>query len=977
MEDDVKSQIIASKGHWKHRRAFLVILLLTIMTLPSAAFAQGSIFGSVQNSDLSIPVNGEISFVGFLDNTDEEVRIETSDGAGYDAGNWFDDFQNYLTEAAGNPYDYYFSNSANGEAYHLEKLIPSNSFQQEDILLASASLPSAPTGLTAAALSTGSMLVSWTGSAGVTYHVYRRNGTSNGSFFRRDNTSGNLADPGVSETYFVDNSVDGVSSYTYMLIAEDGSGQYSPHSLTVTASSATPASPIVTSVDPVTGVDIGGTFVHVYGSEFDPNGLSVTVGGNPATSIAVVSPYEITCSTPAGSGVVDVAVTNTASGLTGTLASAFTYYGNTAPVANAGPDQLGQFKNTLITLDGSASSDIDLDSLGYHWKQISGPETVTLSDSNIVNPSFTVSTNGDYTFELLVDDGIAYSTPDQALVQVVERAPVLAAIGSQIVTEGTNLNFGISATDPDGTIPALTAENVPVNASFTDNGDGTGTFDFNPDFTQAGGYSVRFIASDGVAADTEIVSITVNDAGNQAPVLAAIGPQSVTEGANLNFGVSASDPDATVPTLTAEDVPANASFTDNGDGTGTFDFTPDFTQAGVFNVRFIASDGALADTEIVAITVNDAGNQRPILAVIGAKIVDEGANLNFGVSATDPDGTIPALTAKNIPTNGTFTDNGDGTGTFDFNPDFTQAGVYNVIFIASDVVLADTEIVQITVTDAGNQAPVLAAIGAQSVTEGTNLNFGVTASDPDGTTPALTAESVPTNATFTDNGDGTGTFNFDPSFTQAGVYNVRFIASDGALADTEIVAITVIDAGNQAPILAAIGPKSVTENSNLNFGISATDPDATTPALTAENVPANASFTDNGDGTGTFDFNPDFTQAGVYNVRFIASDGALADTEIVAITVNDAGNQAPVLAAIGPQVVNEGANLNFGVSASDPDATIPALTAENVPTNATFTDNGDGTGTFDFNPDFAQAGVYNVRFIASDLVFLHDLQCFE
>ena len=49
---------------------------------------------------------------------------------------------------------------------------------------------------------------------------------------------------------------------------------------------------------------------------------------------------------------------------------------------------------------------------------------------------------------------------------------------------------------------------------------------------------------------------------------------------------------------------------------------------------------------------------------------------------------------------------------------------------------------------------------------------------------------------------------------------------------------------------------------------------------------ANAVFTDNGDGTGIFDFNPDFTQAGLYNVTFIASDGALADTEIVAITVN-------------------------------------------------------------------------------------------
>ena len=52
------------------------------------------------------------------------------------------------------------------------------------------------------------------------------------------------------------------------------------------------------------------------------------------------------------------------------------------------------------------------------------------------------------------------------------------------------------------------------------------------------------------------------------PVLATIGPQSVTEGANLNFATSATDPDLTIPTLTAVDVPVNATYTDNGNGTG-------------------------------------------------------------------------------------------------------------------------------------------------------------------------------------------------------------------------------------------------------------------------------------------------------------------------------------------------------------------------------------------------------------------------
>ncbi len=948
-------------GYWSY---LLAVATAVWLVLPAAAFAQGSIFGTVQNSNLTTPADGDILFFGFLDDTDEEIRIELSDGAGYQSGNWFDDFQNYLTEAAGNPYDYYFVNTTNGEAFHLGKTIPSNSFQQEDILLAPTSLPARPTNVAARAISSSKMYVSWSGTAGLTYHVYRRLSSSNGSFFRIDNPAGSLANAGVSDTFFVDTTVDGVSSYTYLVIAQNGSGQYSAHSVPATGDASVITAPVVTSVVPNTGPSVGGTPVVINGAGFDAAGVTVTFSGNPATGITVVNGGRITATTPAGTGSVNVIVTNTPSGLSGTLTGGFSYYANTAPVANAGPDQLGQFKNTLITLDGTGSSDLDGDSLTYAWLQVSGP-AVTLSSTTVAQPTFTASVNGDYFFRLVVNDGIVNSAPDTVRVQVVERAPVLAAIGPRNVTEGANLNFNATATDADGTTPSLSAVNLPAGATFVDNGGGSGTFNFTPTFVQAGVYNVIFIASDGVLADSETVAITVNEAGNQRPVLAAIGPRNVNEGAVLNFNATATDADATIPALSAVNLPPNATFVDNGNGSGTFNFAPDFTQAGVYNVTFIASDGSLADSEVVAITVIDSGNQRPVLATIGPRSVTEGANLNFNATATDADGSTPTLAAVNLPPTATFVDNGNGSGTFDFTPGFTQSGVYNVTFIASDGTLADSEIVAITVNDAGNQRPVLAAIGPQLVNEGANLNFNATATDPDATIPTLSAVGLPAGATFANNGDGTGTFDFTPTFAQSGVYNVTFIATDGVLADSEVVAVTVNDAGNQAPVLATIGPRNVAEGAVLNFAVTATDPDASIPTLTAVDVPANATFTDNGNGSGTFNFAPNFTQSGVYNVTFIASDGVLADSEIVVLTVTEL-NRPPVLAAIGAQSVLEGVLLTFAATATDPDSTIPALTAANLPSGATFVDNLDGSATFNFTPSFAQSGVYNVTFIASD-----------
>jgi len=582
-------------------------------------------------------------------------------------------------------------------------------------------------------------------------------------------------------------------------------------------------------------------------------------------------------------------------------------------------------------------------------------------------PTFTQS--GSYFVFFYATDAGAQRDSEIVSVTVIEagnQAPVLAAIGNRSTSEGTLLTFGVSATDADGTLPTLTTSALPTGAAFTNNGNGTGTFNWTPTFTQAGLYNLTFRATDGAATDSEVISITVNEAGNQAPVLAAIGNRGVTEGGLLNFTVTAADPDGSTPALNVVGLPVLATFTDHGNGTGTFNWTPGFTQSGNYNVRFRASDGSAVDSEIISITVSEAGNQSPELAAIGPKSVSEGGLLNFNVSSVDPDSTTPSLSTSALPAGATFTDLGNRTGTFNWSPSFTQAGNYNITFRASDGVLKDTEIVTVTVVEAGNQVPVLAAIGSKSVAENALLSFSISATDPDGSLPSFSMTPIPSGATLTNNGNGTATFNWTPSFTQSGPYNVRFIASDGLAADSELVTITVNEAGNQPPVLATIGPRSVTEGANLNFAISAVDPDGTTPTFTSTALPAGATLTNNGNGTATFNWTPAFNQSGSYPRVFRATDGSLVDTEIVTITVNEAGNQAPVLAAIGPRSTNENVLLTFVISATDADGTVPALTTSSLPSGATFTNHGNGTGTFNWTPDFAQSGSYNVTFRASD-----------
>jgi hypothetical protein len=207
---------------------------LTLLYSPVAA--QGSIFGSVTNSDATVPDSSELRFFGFLDDTDEEIRVISSVGAGYDNGNWYDDFQNFLTEAAGNPYDYFFYNSSKSEGYVLSSLIPDNSFQEEDILLTPVSWPDIPVGIIAHVISASEVEVSWIYNPLTSYHVYRRDRPSEGSFFRIDDTTGSLVNPGVADSAYIDNMVDSGKVYDYMIIPEDGSGQLGPPSEVVTIS---------------------------------------------------------------------------------------------------------------------------------------------------------------------------------------------------------------------------------------------------------------------------------------------------------------------------------------------------------------------------------------------------------------------------------------------------------------------------------------------------------------------------------------------------------------------------------------------------------------------------------------------------------------------------------------------------------------------------------------------------------------------
>ncbi len=601
----------------------------------------------------------------------------------------------------------------------------------------------------------------------------------------------------------------------------------------------------------------------------------------------------------------------------GTSSAGFTVGpSNTAPTITSG-NTASVAENQTSAIDVEAADDSDAEGSGLTFSKTGGADQAlfTLNAGNgvitfITAPDF--ETPGDagadnnYDIQVTVTDSGGLMTVQNIVITVTDvaenTAPVLGSIGNQWVDEGQPLMFTVTALDSDGDNLSYAMGNIPTGAVFTDNGDGTATFRWTPDFGQAGNFpNVLFsVADDGVpsASDSETIAITVGDV-NRPPVLNPIGDRMVAEGELLEFTLTATDPDGDNLRYTMGNAPTGVIPTDNGDGTATFRWTPDFAQAGNFpNVLFtVTDDGAppTSDSETITITVGDV-NRPPVLNPIGDRMVAEGELLEFTLTATDPDGDNLRYAMGNAPAGAAFTDNGDGTGTLRWTPDFAQAGNFpGVLFSVTDDGVpstSDSETVTITVGDV-NRPPVLSPMGDRTVAEGELLEFTLTAADPDGDSLSYVIDSIPTGATFADNGDGTAVFRWTPGFGQAGNFpDVLFtVIDDGAppTSDAEAITITVGDV-NRPPVLSPMGDRAVTEGELLEFTLTAADPDGDGLNYAIDNMPAGATFADNGDGTAVFRWTPGFGQAGSFpDVLFMVTDeGALSasDSETITITVS-------------------------------------------------------------------------------------------
>ncbi len=668
---------------------------------------------------------------------------------------------------------------------------------------------------------------------------------------------------------------------------------------------------------------------HVSNSTAGTVSFRVSPGERPLTALALqlAGGTVLTAPSPAArsflwqpnlsaGGLLDLAVSATDDEAHSFSSAAVAIVINTPPTLAAIGDRS---VNELAPLAFTASAtDADVPANPLSYSLIGAPPGAAIDpDTGAFSWTPTEAQGpGTFPFTVRVSDGEL--TSDQAVTVTVNEVnvpPVLAAITNPTVNELVELTFTASATDVDLPANTLTFSLIgaPTGAAIDPS---TGAFSWTPTEAQGPGtanFTVR--VSDGSATHDQAVTVTVNEV-NVAPVLATIPNKTVNELALLTFTASATDADLPANTLTYSLIGAPTGATINPT-TGVFSWTPTEAQGpGSFPVTVSVSDGTTSASRSLTVTVSEV-NVAPILAAITDKTVNELAALTFTASATDADLPVNTLTYSltTAPTGATINPT---TGVISWTPTEAQGpGSFPVTVSVSDGTTSATRSLTVTVSEV-NVAPVLAAITDKTVDELATLTFTATATDADLPANTLTYSLIgaPTGAAIN---SSTGAFSWTPNEAQgpnAFTFTVR--ASDGTLTSDRSLTVTVNEV-NTAPVLAAIGNKTINERASLGFTATATDADlpANTLSFSLVGAPTGASIDAS---SGAFTWTPTAAQGpGSYPFTVKVSDGSLTDEELIRVTILDVTPPALTLptAVVAEATGPTGAVVNFAIGALD------------------------------------------------------------
>jgi hypothetical protein len=213
---------------------------------------------------------------------------------------------------------------------------------------------------------------------------------------------------------------------------------------------------------------------------------------------------------------------------------------------------------------------------------------------------------------------------------------ITSPLNNATFTAPANITINANASDPDGTVSSVAF----YSGSTLLNTDATSPYSFTWSNVVAGTYTLTARATDnsGAVTTSAAITVTVNPAANQPPVVSIASPlnnATFTAPASITINANASDPDGTVSSVAFY----SGSTLLNTDATSPYSFTWSNVAAGTYTLTARATDNSGAVTTSAAITVTVT--QSPtIVGISGPSCVVAGQTYLFTLVTEGPHTSI-------------------------------------------------------------------------------------------------------------------------------------------------------------------------------------------------------------------------------------------------------------------------------------------------------------------------------------------------
>ncbi len=412
------------------------------------------------------------------------------------------------------------------------------------------------------------------------------------------------------------------------------------------------------------------------------------------------------------------------------------------------------------------------------------------------------------------------------------------------VPENTTAVTTVTATDPNVPPQTLTYSISGIDAGdFAINStSGVLTFSPAPDFEAPAdadtnnSYIVIVQVSDGAGGtDSQTITVNVTNA-NDAPITSNV-TNTTLEDTEKIISLSYTDPDGDSATscivsgLTSGSISTSCVCTA---GACTVGITPDLNSTAQVTANYTVSDGLTSNPSTITLDVTPV-NDSPAFTSAPVTSVNQNDSYLYNIVVTDPDvGDTIVIIDSTKPAWLTFTDNGNGTATLSGTPNNSAVGDHTIVLRATDNVISVPveQAFTVTVVDV-NDAPTFTSAPVTTAGESTPYTYNIVADDLDALDAlTISALTLPSWLTLTDNGDRTATLSGTPNSLQVGVFNVVLEVTDSLLTASQTFDITVSNTAPQV-VTASVGatsPFQVTFNQDVYNPANDTDPgDVTNP----------------------------------------------------------------------------------------------------------------------------------------------------